>query len=239
MHSAVLAASLALSAASASAQLSFTIQPLTETTSKDAKIYSSVPTSNFTSNLNVTSADIGAHFLSLVQFDLSSLGAINANDITSATFTLYSTGIGASGGPVAGGDVTISPLLDAWRENSTDAGDAPLATYDAFFGGAPTIHYGNSIATQTVTTTGFVTWDITGLVKSWVNGSQANDGVLVQLATSGGDVGFADVDSSPGIAGSAPALTVHAVPEPSVVTLGVVGVVGLLSRRRRAGAARK
>ena len=232
-------------AAPARAQLTFTIQPLTEAASKDAKIFTHSPT-NSQSNLNLTSFDTGEHFLSLVQFDLSSLAGISADSILSATFTLYSTGIGPSGvvNP-NGGSVTVSPILDAWRENTTDAGTAPVASYAAFFGSLdqdtglttdPTLHFGSAVATQTVTTSGFITWDITTLVKAWVSGTQANDGVIVQVPDSNTnvDIGFADVDSNPAIAGSAPSLTVNAVPEPSSIVLSVLGLAGFsIGRVRR------
>jgi hypothetical protein len=231
------AAGFLASATTGSAQ--FVIQPLTEATSKDTKIYSGVPDGNFSSTFNITSSDIGAHFLALVQFDLSQLGALNANDIVSATLRLYSSGIGVSGGPVAGGIVTISPILDAWRENSGDAGAAPLATYGAFFGTtdvdnnavAPTLHYGSAVASQTISAGGFYSWDITNTVKSWQSGSLANNGVLIQISTPGGDIGFADVDSSPGIPGSAPALTVVPEPNTAAALLGGAGLLFLLRRR--------
>jgi hypothetical protein len=222
---------LALAAGTASSSAQFIFQPLTEATSKDSKIYISQSTLSLQSNLNVVSADV-THFLSLVQFDLSSLPLL-ASEITSATLTLYSTGLGASGGSTIGGDVTLSPILNAWRENAGDAGTAPLSTYDAFYGTTPTLTAGSAVATQTVNGAGFVTWDITNTVKAWVDGSLVNNGLLIQLATPGGDVGFADVDSNG--AANAPKLTV--VPEPSTAALlGGAGLLGLLRRRRNATA---
>ncbi|MDB6172674.1 MAG: hypothetical protein JWL59_1985 [Chthoniobacteraceae bacterium] len=223
-----------LTAASASAQIR--IQPISEATSNDAKIYSSVPTSNFASNLNVTSLDTGAHFLALVQFDLSQLGALNADAIVSATFTLYCTGLGVSGAGAVGGDVTVSPILNAWKENTDDIAPAgaPLATYDAFFGTTPTISFGPSVASQNVTGAGFYSWDITSTVKAWQSGSLPNNGLFIQLSSAGGDIGFADVDSNLTIAGSAPSLTV--VPEPATASLLLGAGLFLISRRRRTAA---
>jgi hypothetical protein len=223
------AGAFALVAGTPHAQAQFVIQPLTEATSKETKIYGSVPTSNFSSNLNVVSQDVGAHFLSLVQFDLSAYPFPPA-EITNAILTLYATALGASGGPAAGGTVTISPILDDWRENSADPGVAPLATYDAFFGTTPTIDLGAAVASQSVTGAGFVSWNITSLVQDWANSAQPNFGVLIQLSTGGGDVGFADVDSTTSVSGSAPSLTV--VPEPSAAALlGGTALLGLLRRR--------
>ncbi len=212
------------------------LQPLTEATSKDTKIYQHVDTSNFSSNLSITSPDTGGHFASLVQFDLSSV-SFPAADITSAKLTLYSTGIGVSGTTnAAGGLVTLSPILDNWRENAADAGSAPLATYAAFFGTTPTLHSGPVASSQNVTGTGFYDWDITNLVKSWVDSSQPNYGVLIQINTTSGDVGFADVDSTPGVSGSSPALTINTVPEPASAALLLAGLGMTLARRRRVAA---
>ena len=209
------------------------IQPLTEATSKDAKIYDTLPTLSLQSDLNIVSQDVGAHFLSLVQFDLSSV-LLTSLEITNATLTLYSTGLGISGGPVAGGTVTISPILDDWRETTGSPGTAPLSTYSAFFGTTPTLHFGSAVASQNVTGAGFVDWDITNLVKSWKDGSQPNYGVIVQLSSNGGDIGFADVDSQPGIAGSSPKLTI--VPEPGTALLAFAGLGVMFFRRNRAAA---
>lgn len=217
---------LLATASVSSAQLVF--QPLSEATSKDTKIYSSVPTSNFSSNLSITSPNIGAHFLSLLQFDLSQYGIIPVNQITSAYLTLSVYQIGPNGG--IGGDVTVSPILSGWKENAGDAGGDPLATYDAFFGTIPTITFGAPVATTTVNGVGLYTWDITNTVKAWVSGAQANNGVLIQIATPNGDIGINDVDSG-GTAG-APSLTV--VPEPgSVSILGGIGLLFLMRRRHR------
>ncbi len=217
-------------AAVSAADAQFVFQPATEAASKDTKIYVSVPTGNFSSNLSVVSQDVGAHFLALVQFDLSAYPFPPA-EITSAILTLYASGLGVSGGPAVGGTVTISPILNDWRENAADPGAAPLATYDAFFGTTPTIGVGSSVASQNIAGAGFVNWDITALAAAWADGSQANYGVLIQLSTGGGDVGFADTDSHPGVAGSAPKLSV--VPEPSAAALlGGTGLIALFRRRR-------
>ncbi|MDB6152378.1 MAG: hypothetical protein JWL90_831 [Chthoniobacteraceae bacterium] len=223
-----------LTAASAAAQI--IIQPTTEAASKDAKIYSSVPTSNFASNLNVTSLDTGAHFLSLVQFDLSQLGALNADAIVSATFTLYCSGVGVNGAAALGGNVTVSPILSAWKENADDTtpAGAPLVTYNAFFGATPTISFGSSVASQNVTGAGFYSWDITSTVKAWQSGSLPNNGLFIQLSSTGGDIGFADVDSNPTVAGSAPSLAI--VPEPAAASLLFGTGLFLISRRRRTAA---
>ena len=225
----LLAAVLLGASPGASAQV---IQPLNEAESKDAKIYGTLPTLSLQSDLNVVSQDVGAHFLALLQFDLTAITLAPA-DITGATLTLYSTGLGLSGGPAVGGTVTVSPILNEWRETAGSPGTAPLATYNAFFGTgtAQTLSFGPAVASQNVTGAGFVEWDITNLVKSWKEGTQQNHGVLLQISSNGGDIGFADVDSAPGVAGSQPRLTV--VPEPGVGLLAISGMSALLFHRRR------
>lgn len=215
-------------ASSASAQLVF--QPTSEATSKDSKLYEHVPTSGLQSDLSVTSPDIGAYFTSILQFDLSTYGPINASLITSAYITLNISGLGISGGPAVGGTVTMSPILNGWRENATDPGTDPVGSYTAFYGTVPTITYGSAVASQVVTGAGFYSWDITDLVKSWANGTLANNGVMIQLSSLGGDVGISDVDSD-GPA-KAPSLTI--VPEPGAISLlGGAGLFFLLRRRTR------
>jgi hypothetical protein len=205
------------------------IQPLTEAVSKDIKIYANTPTMNFSSNLSITSS-----FISLVQFDLSSVSQMDLLNASSIKLTLYCTGIGVSGTPTpVGGDVTIAPLLGGWRESASEPGADPVALYPVFFGPTATVGIGAVAATQTVTGAGFVSWDITALAKSWANGTLANNGVIVRLNNNPefGDIGFADVDSNPEVAGSAPALDV--VPEPGSALALSAGLGVLLSSRRR------
>jgi MYXO-CTERM domain-containing protein len=211
----------------------FTIQPTDEPASKDTKIYASVPTSNFSSNLNVVSADI-TDFRSMVQFDLTSLLGIDAADITNAVLRLYVTGLNLNAQSTStSAVVTVSPILSDWKENAADAGSAPLATWSAFFGTAPTITYGSVAATQTLSAIGYYDWDITNLVRSWQDGSQGNFGMLLQAPGPLGDVGIADADSNG--AAFAPALIVTSpVPEPGATVLGMASLLGLALRRRRA-----
>jgi hypothetical protein len=209
----------------------FTIQPTTEAASKETKVYVTVPTSNFSSNLNLVSADI-TDFRSLLQFDLSAMVGVNSADISTAVIRLYVTGFNTNN--VAGNtsaNISVSPISSAWKENAADAGSAPLATWDALFGASPTITYGSAVSSQTATAVGFWDFDVTNLVKSWQDASVANHGVLLQTVGTGQDVGIADVDSTPGVPGSAPALIVTTVPEPSAALL--LGLLSLGSGLRR------
>ena len=222
-----LLAILPLAAAPALAT-TFTIQPQNETESKDTKIYASLPTGNFSSNLNVVSADI-TDFRSLIQFDTSSLAVLGVNDISSAVVRLYVTGLNTNGLSTATSvNVTLSPIQNPWKETSADSGSAPLATWDAFFGSNPTLSIGSVASSQSVTGVGYFDWDVTALVKDWVGGTKVNHGLLIQAPGPLGDAGIADTDTP----AFAPALIVNAVPEPSsLITLGAATT--LLLRRRR------
>jgi hypothetical protein len=226
---ALIAAGLLACASAATAQI---IQPSTEATSKETKAYGHQPSSALNSNIAVTTPAAGAHFVSLVQFDLSSINAANADAIINAYLRLYSPLV------AAGGTVTISPMLTDWREEDAAPGTAPVATYDALFGFtfegepvAPTLSWGPAIASVEILTSGFYEWDVTNIVKSWYSSSTANYGFMIQATGAGAvNITLADVDSHPGVAGSAPALVV--VPEPSS-TIALLGGVGLLCLFRR------
>lgn len=226
----VLLAGFSLTAAPRARAATYTIQPLTEAESKDTKIYVSVPNSNFSSNLSVVSADI-TDFRSLVQFDLSAIAGLTAADITTASLRLYVTGLNTNALSTAtSATVTVSPILNEWRETAADAGIAPLATWNAFFGTTPTLTFGGVAASQTVTGIGYFDWDITTLVKSWKDGTLANNGLFLQAPGPQGDVGIADTDTP----AFAPALIVTSpIPEPATAGLGLVGLLGLALRRRR------
>jgi hypothetical protein len=207
----------------------FTIQPQTEAASKDTKVYASVPLSNFSSNLNVVSADI-TDFRAMVQFDLSALLGLTAGNISSASLRLYSTGLNLNAqSSAASAVVTVSPIFSDWKESPDDAGSAPLGTWSALFGTSPTITYGAVAASQTVTGVGYFDWDITTLVRSWQDGTQANFGLLLQAPGPQGDVGIADTDTP----AFAPALIVTSpIPEPSAAVL-LMGLCPVLLRRSR------
>ncbi len=226
------AAALAVVTAPAAVGAVYSIQPQNEAESKDTKVYASVATSNFSSNLNVVSADI-TDFRALVQFDLTALAAVAADDIASASVRLYVTGLNLNAQSTsASAQVNLRPITGAWRENAADPGAAPLATWDALFGATPTLAVGAVAASQTVSAVGYYDWDVTALVKAWKNGTQPNDGLLIEAPGPLGDVGIADTD----VPSQGPALIVTTVPEPASGLFGLLAC-GLLSvRRQRRGA---
>lgn len=226
-----LSAVLLAFAAQPAAAASFTVQPLSEAESKDTKVYASVGSSNFSSNLNVVSPDI-TDFRGLVQFNLSSLAGVNPGDVSNVSLRLYATGLNLNAQSTAtSATVSVLALLSDWKETAADAGTAPLATWDNLFGSAPLISVGAVVDTQSITATpAFYDWNITALAKSWLDGSRGNFGLLIQAPGPLGDVGIADVDSSG--AGFGPALIVTTVPEPGAAGLALAGGL-LLGRRRR------
>lgn len=205
-----LAVSIALATSAQAATETFTIRPATEATSKEARIYNHGLTSNLQSSIGLTHTDVGAHFVALLQFDMTSLPQLTPANITNAKIRLHCNGKNVNNAvPMVAGDVTVTPIYTSWKELATDPGNAPLGTYGAFFTGTATMILGQVAATQNVNAEGFVDFDVTNLVRQWA-GILPNNGVILQMSTSGGNVGLDDVDSNPAVANSGPALIIEA-----------------------------
>ena len=108
--------------------------------------------------------NIGAGYTGLIQFDLSSLPALTADQINKATMTFY---VNTAAVP---GAVDISQVSSAWAEAGVNFINRP--TYASpFLVGVP-ISAGKQ----------FVTVDISQLVKDWVTGVAPNYGVQISAA---------------------------------------------------------
>jgi hypothetical protein len=205
-----------------------TLQP-GEATSKDTFVYQFLPTFNFDAGgfgtlLSAGKTGVGHDTESLLQFDLSTVG-LTAAQVTSATFNIFVGSTSAAGfglSPDAGHPIQIDllPITGSWTESGANWGNAPIT--------------GAQVSSVTISGINqYVSFDVTSLVKQWLNGSLANNGLLLrQDAVVGTNPNFyvAVFDSSAG--NNPPSLSV--VPEPTsiVLALGALPAVAWAVRRR-------
>jgi hypothetical protein len=199
--------------AGTSASGQFVLQPAVEAESIDAKVYKFLPTFNLQSDLLVVGTAAGDHqFASLLQFDLSSL-TMSGAEVTGATLDLFTQAIGTNGA----GEVGLYLVTSPWSETGV--------TWNTF----PT--FGLLIDSVTVDQAGQTySFDVTSALQGWTSAAFENHGFAIRMISDGGNVTFADVDSSGAV--NAPKLTV--VPEPSVAIAALSGMAVLGSMRTRA-----
>jgi hypothetical protein len=217
------------------------IQP-NESASKDTFAYEFLSTFNFnttpgfTTYLGSGKTGTGHDIQTLLQFNLASV-PYSASQVTSAVLSVYAVDATISGGgPGFGANPTttvgesvqhnVRPLDATWVEDTVTWGTKPAA----------------GAIEATATQTGIGTWinfDITNLVKAWLDNSVTNNGLLIEqnaVVLNGANQKIVGVFSSS--AGAfAPTLTV--VPEPASVALALfaaASVVGLVRRARRKSA---
>lgn len=143
------------------------------TEGKDADVYSGQPTNNFGNRgiLRIGTYHITSHFYrAYLQFDLSCIPQYAT--ITEAKLGLYEFGMYTNLGPY----VSVHRVNGSWEEDniswhyqpafSEEAVDSQMACGDEKF------HF----------------WDITNLVKGWVNGAIENHGVMLKHAGWGGNI---------------------------------------------------
>lgn len=199
------------------------LQP-NEAQSKDAKVYSFLPTMNFQSDLGVVGSGVTHSFKSLLQFDLAAV-PIPAGEITLATLELYCSAITPitdvpDSGP---GNVSIFQATATWTETGVTWNTFPALATTA----EDTLFIGEAGR--------WFTFDVTSLVQDWQSGVTPNHGFAIIMDSPFGQVSFLDAD---GLAGAnpdptlAPRLTV--VPEPGSAALVFLGGT-LLGLRRRTG----
>jgi hypothetical protein len=130
----------------------------------DTYISSANPTSNFGSGASMT---VGAGGTALIQLDLSKLTSlsITAAQVQQATLTVFVNRV------LVGGGLDLAPVNSAWSEGTVTFNTAPSA-------GA--VSQAN-IATPSGTN-GYVTFDITTILKGWVTTPSTNNGVQITAA---------------------------------------------------------
>lgn len=174
--------------------------------------------------------DSGHNTRSVLKFDVASLGLTSA-DVTSATLDLYvvsteSTTFGIS--PSAANPITVNLSAlgaGAWDETTVTDATIPAvgSQYDAL-----TIDAINQV----------VSFDVTALVKDWLDGAISNNGLILE--------GDAVVGSSPNFVyavfaskdnGTVPSPVLSVVPEPATAWLALCALPALawLGRRRVLG----
>lgn len=205
----------------------------------DAFVYQFLPTTNFdfipTFNPYLPAGNIdstGHTTQSFVKFDLSSLSAYSATDITSATLRLRvvpTTESGFGANPTETYPVTADfyVVTSTWTETGVTWNTKPTT--------------GSLISSVSgIDESGYwLELTITGLVQGWKDSSITNYGIAIsqpsEVRNGSNEATFATFASTqytnPAFG---PQLVVEAVPEPSTcLLLGVAGLAGVLFRRRR------
>lgn len=200
-----------------------TINP-SEATSKDTFGYQGLPALNlnsppFGSFLPVGATTTGHDTRSILEFDLTGIG-VTGGQVASATLNLFvgdttATGFGIN--PSGGSPITVnlSALTGSWVETTVAWGTLPTvgAEYD-------------SLAINAINQT--VSFDVTQLVKDWLDGALANNGlILVADAAVGSSPNWVYATFASSAGASAPALIITPVPEPSTVVLAMCALPGL------------
>ncbi len=212
-----------------------TLQP-DESASKDTFVYQFLPTFNFDSGgfgslLTVGKTSTGHDTQALLQFDLPV--GLTAAQLTSATlevFAVSSTAAGFGQNPDATHPVLIDVLPVAGATTSWTESTVSWST--GLTAGAIT-----SSATQAGIDQ-WITFDVTAVVKQWLDGSLSNNGLFLQQdAVVGGPGAFyvGVFDSSAGA--NRPRLNI--VPEPSSMLLALLAAPFAAWCHRRRAAERK
>jgi len=213
-----------------------TINP-SEATSKDSFGYQGLPNANlnnppFGGFLPVGATTTGHDTKSILEFDLTGVGITSAQ-VAAATLNLFvgdttATGFGVN--PSGGSPITVnlSALTGSWVETTVAWNTIPAvgAQHD-------------SLAINAINQT--VSFNVTQLVKDWLDNPLANNGLILQAASAVGSSPnwvYATFNSSAGA--NVPALVITPVPEPSTVVLAMWALPGLAwaamrrkSRRRK------
>ncbi|OQX86387.1 MAG: hypothetical protein B6D55_06215 [Candidatus Omnitrophica bacterium 4484_70.2] len=201
---------------------SFTLFP-----ERDTYIDESTPDENYEDSLFLGVGDFKDNIkYSFLQFDLSSLASYSANDVLSATLKLYSVG----SSPGSGGDD-----LEVWSADLVDTSwdDDFNFNWDSW------MSYGrweNKYSSTYVNAgyNGWVEWDVTNLVKDWLEDINLSGYILGIRNDEDGLNELAEVmfsSEAKGWGDVAPRLELTVVPEPLSVILSLFGFLPLFSIR--------
>src|SRR5262245_15597272 len=139
----------------------------------------------------------------LVQFDLSAIPA-NAT-INSATLSMQATQIGGAL------NISVYEIQESWSEGVKDGG-VDAASWNERETGTPWTAAGGTfdstaVASINTNSVGQHSWDITSLVQAWVDGTKANNGVMIGSPDGGGNR-TVTYDSRETVGGTAPVLVI-------------------------------
>lgn len=210
-----------------------------ESTSKDTFIYQgNVGPSAFNGEtfngfqqfLSSGATGTGHDTRTYIQFDQLATSGISASDVVSATLHLHTedtlqSGFGASPSATFPVQADIYQVTGNWTETGVTFPNQPSLA-------------GSILAFSPINAIGVdVPFDVTLIVKSWLNGAATNDGLAVLqhdlvLDTDNGQKVVALYDSASAITvANRPYLSITLLPEPTLLGAAVLGAMFL--RRRR------
>lgn len=210
--------SLIICAAVANTAFGITIQP-NEADSSDTFGYQFLPAMNlsgggFGTMLAVGATTTGHDTQAVIAFDLAAVGLTGAQ-VQSASLNLFAidtalTGFGASPTPGAPITVDLAPLAASFDEATVAWATIPAA-------GAVETSQSIDGINQTFS------FDVTDLVKQWLDGALTNNGVLLTAnAPVGGSPSWVYAVFSSASGQVAPALVITPVPEPASALLALI-----------------
>ena len=163
-------------------------------------------------------------FVSLIAFDVSG-ASLNANDVVSANLHLYENNV-----PTAS-FVHPSPTLS--NQITVQAAGGPWSPTTTFFNTIPDPVPGLATTTVVDSIDTWFQWDVTEIVKGWLDASFDNNGFIVtssvETRTPAGIIVGSAFDSFE--LTNRPRLEIEVIPEPSTLTLLGIGVAVCLACR--------
>ena len=182
----------------------------------DANTSSIFPTTNFGSSVALI---VGSGSNSYIKFSLANLGSgVTASNISKGTLILYVDAV------LTSGTMDVYQVNGSWSEGKITYNGAP-ALGAQLFSAVP------------VSSSGYLSLDLTSTVQAWLNGSQANNGIAL-VPTSGSKI-FVSFDSKENVftshAAQLPLVLVSAGPQGPQGPTGPAGATGTQGATGAAG----